>query len=75
MFVRDVMCILKNLELTNTLNYYKPDDWRIDAFTRICRKFCEFTIDQKKLTITYILDTPEKWDKYIHAFNNFNWND
>jgi hypothetical protein len=65
----------EEMDIDHTLNYYGSDDWQIKEFTKICRLFCEFKIDKKNQKITYILDTPEKEEKFQHAFENFNWND
>lgn len=59
----------------NVLNYYGSDDWQIQAFARICRLFCDFKIDKENQTITFILDTPEKEEKFKYEFEHFNWND
>lgn len=65
----------KLMDITNTINYYGSDDWQIKAFAKICRSFCDFKIDKEKQTITFILDTIEKQQKFEYEFQHFNWND
>jgi len=63
------------MELSNVLNYTGSEDWQIRAFAKMCSDFCEYKVDKASLTVTFVLDTKEKEEKYRYAFENFNWND